>query len=59
MKRLSQTVERVRYQLSKDEVSDALYAYMNDCHNIVLPRGWACERHEDGGVTVLADYITE
>ena len=59
MKRLSQNVERVFYTLSAEEVRSALAGHMDDAENIVLPARWEAKFHDDGAVTITADYIVE
>lgn len=59
MTRLSQSIERVRYNLSHSAVRRAFENYMDSKHNIVLPLAWTVETLGDGSITIVADYITE
>lgn len=59
MTRVSQSIERVRYTLSHSAVRRSFEDYMNDKHDIVLPKDWDVETLGDGSITIIADYITE
>lgn len=59
MTRLSQSIERVRYNLSHSAVRRAMEDYMDSKHGIILPDNWTTEDQGDGGTFIVADYITE
>lgn len=59
LERLSQTIERVRYRMTREAVRRAMEDYMDSKHGIILPDNWTTEDQGDGGTFIVADYITE
>ena len=59
LERLSQTIERVRYRMTREAVRRAMEDYMDSKHGIILPDNWTTEDQGDGGIFIVADYITE
>lgn len=59
LERLSQTIERVRYRMTREAVRRAMEDYMDSKHGIILPANWTTEDQGDGGTFIVADYITE
>lgn len=59
LERLNQTIERVRYRMTREAVRRAIEDYMDSKHNIILPNNWTTEDQGDGGTFIVADYITE
>jgi len=59
LERLSQTIERVRYRMTREAVRRAMENYMDSKHGIILPDNWTTEDQGDGGTFIVADYITE
>jgi len=59
LERLSQSIERVRYRMTREAVRRAMEDYMDSKHGIILPDNWTTEDQGDGGTFIVADYITE
>ena len=59
LERISQTIERVRYRMTREAVRRAMEDYMDSKHGIILPDNWTTEDQGDGGTFIVADYITE
>lgn len=57
MKKTSQTFARYTYELSNQEVRDAVVQYLSDVHNTVLPdEGVTFLATPEGGLTLSVDY---
>ena len=59
LERISQTIERVRYRMTREAMRRAIEDYMDSKHGIILPDNWTTEDQGDGGTFIVADYITE